>query len=1219
MGFRRCSAFNCTNIQPNEVFKPSEQIPPEVVNDTDMNNFIDPETLKKEPLDRKSTRVTQTTKATEDKLVPSEDLDLTGVTTKPPPRESVQPTYRGWKEVGHWEQEDALTFEDEITDLLSRGSVFDKYLPSVAYGDWYHNVGYLIGAALLSWLLGWFRFSVAPVFFVMVVSAILYRTSIKKYRTALREHAQREFSVKLIEDDYETMDWLNTFLEKFWWFLEPSIAQIVCDQVNPILAALPAPGFVKALWIDSFTAGTKPPRIDKVKTLHGTNDDIVVMDWGFSFTPNAIVDSTVKQMRNAVNQKVVVKANLFGFKIPVSVSDVAVKGIARVRLRMMTSFPHVETVNLSLLEPPQIDFNTLLMGSWEVLTLPGLYPFINEMIKKYVGTMIFTPLSFQINLQQLLAGNALDAAIGVLVIDVKSARGLREADLFGNSINPYVTFGFMKDVLAKTKVKTNTTDPVWKEKHYIPVKSLSEPLNISVVDHNERRSDRQIGLIQFDLERMIDNDKQPDLKASIIHNNKPVGELSFGFHFLKTLEPVRQVDGAVLPPPDLNTGIARIEVSGARHLKGGDKGATLYAEIYIDGENVNTTAVKKGTNEPAWGVTLERIVHNRSKTRCKVVVKEQSGKTLGLINARLNELIDATQVGQPWFPLTQGGEVNVACKWKPVPLVDLPGLGGYTPPIGAVRVSIQHGEDLRNLEHIGKVDPYARFLVNGVVRLRTTAIESTLNPTWNEVHYFTISSPNQKLTIEVMDVEKHSADRTLGSFDVMLNELISKDEKGQYLENIDHKKRSSKLIHKKGPKGSVTYSIGFIPALPVMTHEEYREEEEEKKKELKIKEKKEKEEAEKKKKEEANGEKEANSTPIGKKEEKNPVDPEVQKENEEIEDEVDSSKLRLSLQELLEYKSGALVFEISEGTVLKDDLYLQAFFDNHGHADFTSSKLKRQNKIGMTGDVVIKELEWSKATFRLVKDKDDNRAEEPVAELNVPTLQLLKNGFDKPIPLDLGGAANGQFKVQFDWVPIIYKSGIPPQDSKDNLGNLTVDVIRAEGLMSADRNGKSDPFVELFLDTDKESFFKTKKVKKTLEPTWNESYTVPVFNKYDSVIKVVCFDWDIGPEKNDLLGVGYLELADVPTNGDSIEMEVNLTTEEETDGGVVYFKLSFKPDFILNVKAASGTNIGDAFGSVGNVGLGAGKGVAKGVGKGLGGGVKVLKKGLHFGRGGDLD
>ena len=80
-----------------------------------------------------------------------------------------------------------------------------------------------------------------------------------------------------------------------------------------------------------------------------------------------------------------------------------------------------------------------------------------------------------------------------------------------------------------------------------------------------------------------------------------------------------------------------------------------------------------------------------------------------------------------------------------------------------------------------------------------------------------------------MDVESHSADRTLGSFDVKLNEFIHKDERGLYIEHVDKKERTSKLVLKKGPKGSITYTLSFYPALPVMTTQDYKDEEEEKK------------------------------------------------------------------------------------------------------------------------------------------------------------------------------------------------------------------------------------------------------------------------------------------------------------------------------------------------------------------------------------------------------
>lgn len=1141
----------------------------------------------------------------------SEDFDLSSVKTKrPPPRQSVEPTYRGWKEVGGWEEKDALTLEDESVDLLSKASIFDTYLPSVAFGDWYHNVGYIILSGFLSWIMGWFRFSLAPIFFIMVIFCILYRTSVRKYRTLLRKQAQREFSIKSIENDYETIDWLNTFLEKFWFFLEPSVSQIVCDIANPILASSPAPAFIKQLWIDSFTAGTKPPRIDTVKTVSGTAEDIVVMDWGCSFTPNSLVDSNNKQMKNNVNQKVVVKADIFGFPVAVAVSDVSFKALVRVRLRMMSSFPHVQTVNLTLLEPPQIDFTSKVLGdtifNWEVLAFPGLFPFINEMIKKYVGAMLFNPMSFQINLQQIMAGHPFGSAVGVLQIRAKYAKGIINFQYRGNTMDPYLTFGFGNHVLGKTKYKPDTSEPVWNETLYIPVTTLSEPLNITVWDKNHKRKDRPAGSIQMDLESLIKTPKQTDIVHHFLRNNKPIGKLFFDLNYLPTLEAERQPDGAVIPPPDLNTGIARIAVNLARNLKPKDekKPFSTYAELHINNKLLLTTSKVKKNNSPAWNSSHEEIIYNRAKTKVRIYIKNaDDDKIIGKISTSLNEFIDASQVDETWFPLAKGGEVLISTSWKPVALVGASGAGGYTPPIGVVRISIEKAEDLRNLETIGKIDPYTRVLVNGFERARTAALDSNLNPTWNEIHYATVSSPNQKLTLEVMDVESHSPDRTLGSFDVKLNEIINKNERGQYIEHIDDEVREGRLIHRKGPKGSLTYSLSFYPCLPIMTLEEIKDEEEERKRI-------EKEREEKKKKEEKEGKKEDKKS--DKKESK------AEEEDDDEDDEHATHKLKLGLEELIEYKSGVITYEIIDGEIAKDGTYLQVFFDNHGFSDYVSQKLRGKNpKVGVTGDSVIKELDWSQACFRLTKDKDDNRAEKVLAETTIPTIQLVQNGFKEPYTVHLNGSSNASFKIRFSWIPVIYETGIPPQDSYTNSGHVTVEVVRAEGLKAADRNGKSDPYVELHLNTNKDEFMKTKKVKKSLEPVWNEKGTVSVSNRYDSNIRVVCFDWDMGPEKDDLLGISNVSLSDVPTTGETVELTAPLIDEDGTDAGVVYLKASFKPDFVLNVRPGSSTNIGDAFGHVGS-GVGhVGKGLGKGVGKGVGGVGKVFKKGLHLGKSSD--
>lgn len=1141
----------------------------------------------------------------------SENYDLTGTTTKPDPRQPVDPTFRGWKEVGGWDHTDVLTAEDEAEDLLQKGLFFEQYLPQSAYGDWYHNVGFLMGAGLLSWVFGYFRFSLAPVFFVMLTFAVLYRSSVRKYRQRLRQQAHREFSVKSIETDYETMDWLNTLLERFWFYLEPSVLQIVTTQLNPLLALSPAPAFIKKLWLDSFTAGTKPPRIDMVKTLSGTADDVVVMDWGVSFTANDLADSNTKQLKNHVNQKVVVKASLFGITIPVTVLDVLFRCLARVRLRMMALFPHIETVNVALLEAPQFDFSARPFGeslfNWEVLAAPGLFPLINEMVKKYVGPLVFSPLSFQLNVQQLMAGNPLNLAIGVLVITVKRAKGLKNYGGIANTVDPYCEFLFTRKVLARTRHIDDTLNPVWNETVNITVNSLSEPLNISIMDYNQRHRDKQIGSVQFDLDVVHDNPKIEEITAPIVRNNKPVGSLTFGLHYMPTLVPQRQADGAMIPPPELNTGIVRIEATGARNLKSPeDKPLLTLVEVLVDSEPLVKSSVVKKNNDPQWGAAEEKIIYNRAKAKVKIIVRDRSNKSdkiYGVVLTRLNDLIDALQVEEPWFQLKNGGEVKLVTNWKPVQLEGASGAGGYAPPIGVVRVNIDRAEDLRNLETIGKVDPYVRLMVNGNQRARTYAFDSTLNPTWNEIHYLTLASANQKLTLEVMDVERLSPDRTLGLFDVKLNDIIKKNELGQYVEHVDTEKREGRLIHKKGPKGSLSYSLLFYPTLPVMTIQEIQDEEESRKAEEKAVQ--EKLQAAKEKGEDSEEHKEI----------------EKMKELKAEDEELELNKMRLLLDELVEYKSGVFIYEIISVECLKEDVYLQAFFDNHGLHDYVSPKLrKHKNNVGTTGDVIIKELDYSEVNFRVLKKKDNNRAEKCICEATFETLDLLRRAHDAPTTIELAGSGTATVRLQISWVPIIYSSEIPPQDTRENCGVLHIETLRAENVPSGDSNGKSDPYIKLHLNTDKSAFHKTKKVKKTLSPTFNERSAVEVINKYDLQVRVNVFDWDVGPEQDDFLCLGILTLEDVPVD-DWIEKEIQLYDEEENEAGKAYFKLSFEPQFLLAVSAEEGDHLENALGHVGSgvhlVGHGAKGVLGHGfghVGKGVGGVGKGLRKGLHFGR-----
>ena len=92
-----------------------------------------------------------------------------------------------------------------------------------------------------------------------------------------------------------------------------------------------------------------------------------------------------------------------------------------------------------------------------------------------------------------------------------------------------------------------------------------------------------------------------------------------------------------------------------------------------------------------------------------------------------------------------------------------------------------------------------------------------------------------------------------------------------------------------------------------------------------------------------------------------------------------------------------------------------------------------------------------------------------------------------PSPLDQSGSTNvAHYKTDFTitgkvLVGVYYKNS-----------ELHIHVNRAEGLVSADSNGYSDPYIKIYLLPDKEKYGKRKTSikKKTLDPVYNETFKV---------------------------------------------------------------------------------------------------------------------------------
>ena len=306
-------------------------------------------------------------------------------------------------------------------------------------------------------------------------------------------------------------------------------------------------------------------------------------------------------------------------------------------------------------------------------------------------------------------------------------------------------------------------------------------------------------------------------------------------------------------------------------------------------------------------------------------------------------------------------------------------------------------------------------------------------------------------------------------------------------------------------------------------------------------------------------------------------------------------------------ESGLIIFKLIEGQLAHRNTHLEVLMDDNLFPAYSTAKAKTAHvTYNETGDAMVRELDLSRITLRLVEKVDhdgDNGEDHVEAKVVGQTYDTLRRCLHTPTVISLKGKDGGESRITVSMRYLPVKMQLDPSESFNNSGTLRVDVLDAADLPAADRNGKSDPYVK-FTHNGKE-VYKTKTQKKTLHPAWNEFFEIPVRSRTGAQFVANVYDWDFG-DKADFLGAAAVPL-------DKLEpfqpQEVALGLDGKS--GTLRLKMLFKPDYVTRSRQGSSTFSG-TFATPGKV-IGA---PVKGVGKGamfIGGGVT---KGAGFlGRG----
>ncbi|KAJ7139747.1 C2 domain-containing protein [Mycena epipterygia] len=1145
-----------------------------------------------------------------------------------PAASAIPDWYRvGWRQAS---QIDAAPLTEG--EELDKG-VLHMFLAEQYYGSWYHNAAVIVVAVFASHFLTRFNFGWGWLFIVLAFCNTYYSTSMERVRRRARDDIQRELVKNRLASEHESADWINNFLDRFWLIYEPVLSATIISSVDQILSTN-TPAFLDSLRLTQFTLGTKAPRIDKVRTFPRTADDEVEMEWGISFTPTDISDLTPRQVANKVNPKIVLSVRvgkgLATASMPILLEDITFSGLIRIRMKLMSNFPHVQVVDICFLEKPVIDYVLKPVGGetfgFDIGHIPGLSSFIRDMTHATLAPVMYDPNVFSLNLEQLLSGAPLDTAIGVVQVTIESARGLKGTKIGGGTPDPYISLSLNnRDELAITKYKNNTYNPTWMETKFILVNSLNESLVLSLYDYNDHRKNALLSSTSFELAGLQDNAIREGIEAPLLKDGKERGILRYDVSYYPVIKPE---EGKELP--DTSVGIVRLTIHQAKEL---DQSKSLsgdlnpLAKLYLGDskEAAFSTRLFKHTNAPVWEQAHEFLCSDKASSVIMIKVIDDrdflKDPVVGYMSIKLEDLLDSKkEAGRDWFPLSncKSGKIRLSAEWKPLNMAgSLHGADQYKPPIGIVRLHLDKAADVKNVEAAlgGKSDPYMRVQVNGVTKGRTEVVNNNLNPVWDEIIYIPVYVITQTMFLECMDYQHMTRashfndDRSLGSAELRVSDLARESTDRLYpFESTGKKTGADPLRLDKGNafKGQVYYTAEFVPALALAgvkfdapTNEIQRAAEGQ---------------------EDPDGsnvrssssssssssrsvprsptivepKSQAPSSPTAP---KTPQTPEIA-ESAAPEKPEEPAGVEMGVDELLTHQSGVIVFNILSGNLAKK-ARLEVLLDDGYWPCFSTIKARSNNAQWETvGEGFVKELDFGRVWLRL-NESEEGEKDDIVGEWKGDAKPFIHSTLTGPQQFTLQDEDRGSSTVMIEsrYVPVPVT--LEPRESINNQGTLRVDLLDGTDIRGVDRGGKSDPFATFTLNGQKVHKSQTK--KKTLTPVWNENFTCTVPSRVAADFSLEIFDWNqLGTAET--LGEAQINLADFEPF-ESVERTLDLVSSKGQHGHI-RVRLMFQPEIIAKSRKSTSTfsTAGRAMTQFGGLPVTAGKGVLHGV-------TGVFKKG----------
>lgn len=470
--------------------------------------------------------------------------------------------------------------------------------------------------------------------------------------------------------DYDRVDWLNKFIEHMWPYLDKAICKTAKNIAKPIIAEQIPKYKIDCVEFESLTLGSLPPTFQGMK-VYLTDEKELIME---------------PSLKWAANPNITIGVKAFGLKATVQVVDLQVFAAPRITLKpLVPSFPCFAKIFVSLMEKPHVDFGLKLIGA-DLMSIPGVYSFVQELIKDQVASMYLWPRSLEVPI--LDPTKAMKKPVGILHVKVVRAMQLKKKDLMGGA-DPYVKIKLTESKLPskKTTVKHKNLNPEWNEEFNMVIKDPeTQAIEFNVYDWEQIGKHDKMGVnvvpvkeLNPDETKVMTLDLMKNMDASDAQNEKSRGQLVVEL----TYKPFKEEDmpkdietsGTVEKAPEgtpSGGGMLVVIVHEAQDVEGKHH-TNPYAQIIFKGEERKTKHVKKN-RDPRWDEEFTFMLDEPPvNDKLHVEVFSTSSRigllhpkeSLGYVIITLSDVVNNKRINEKYHLIdSKNGRIQIELQWR---------------------------------------------------------------------------------------------------------------------------------------------------------------------------------------------------------------------------------------------------------------------------------------------------------------------------------------------------------------------------------------------------------------------------------------------------------------------------------------------------------------------------------------------------------------------------